>query len=102
MSVSASFMKKSILCRDLTGRYHHIRKSYFSTSLGEDDDGIELNYYTPSTNLKNGIHDDEQGNDDQFDNNSAPLWYKVLTNVKTDIDSIKKFSKFLSTLLINH
>ncbi|EFC50239.1 predicted protein [Naegleria gruberi] len=96
-------MKKSILCRDLTGRYHHIRKSYFSTSLGEDDDGIELNYYTPSSNLKNGaLTDEEQGNDDQFDSNSAPLWYKVLTNVKTDIDSIKKFMEQLSQMHKQH
>ena len=95
MSINqVTFMKKPILCRDLTSRYAQIRRTYFAPSTYgpvSDDEEIEL-HYEGSSVVDN---DSENPMDQQFAEGTSPLWYRVLTLVKVDIDSIKKYSKYL-------
>lgn len=96
-AIQVPFMKKPILCRDLSNRYAQLRRSYYASSAYgnvDEEEEIEL-HYSPSTNLNSGAAKDmESGMDQQWAEGTSPLWYRVLTQVKIDIDSIKKYSKF--------
>ena len=104
MSLQVAFMKKPILCRDLSSRYSQLRRSYYAPSAygahDDEDEDIEL-HYAPSSSLNNGgsVDDIEAGETPQFEANS-PLWFRVLTLVKVDIDSIKKYSTYIGSLFL--
>ncbi|KAF0983138.1 hypothetical protein FDP41_011116 [Naegleria fowleri] len=104
-AIQVPFMKKPILCRDLSNRYAQLRRSYYASSAYgnvDEEEEIEL-HYSPSTNLNSGAAKDmESGMDQQWAEGTSPLWYRVLTQVKIDIDSIKKYMEQLSQMHKQH
>ncbi|KAL9652339.1 hypothetical protein ABK040_011995 [Willaertia magna] len=103
--IVAPFLKsKPLLCRDLTTSYVQLRRNYFSPTHNyggqvSEDEEIELNY---TKNDNHSLEDIEQGNDTQFSDSTSPLWYRVLTQVKIDIDTIKKFMEQLTSMHKQH